>query len=488
MHPLHRWLDASLSTRQREITDLFHGSWPPQIDYAALITAPGNTGVFASLGPHFHYAIFGRDSIETAEDLLPTHQALVHDIILTLCRLQGVTTNTVSEEEPGKIHHEYRGLHMNGFEIPEHSQQILRDLQRVWGGEGTDEMTYYGSHDATPLFIRLVGRYVAAYGRDILDDIIEGKDGYDKTVQDCLLAAIGWLVTKIQAHPLGLFAYKRLNPQGIANQDWKDSHTSHLHADGSLPNFDGGIASIELQGYAYDALQIPLQLHLGEQSERHRWSELAHHLQQQTIASFWMYGEEYFAQALDFDEHQQIRQLASVTSDPGALLDSQLLHGLPERDAAFYCQAITRMIFSPELLTTIGIRCRSVRYWDLLDFIDYHGPNTVWPKETFDIAKGLRRAGMPHLANELEQRIVASLEQAGEFSEFFYVSRVGKVWYDRDKALQHFGAESPGQQLPIPEPGQAWTIAAAIRIAARLPDGTTPQPASEFEQSLLSVA
>lgn len=485
MLPLQQWLDATKHQKQHDITQLFTGAWPPAIDYTQLITAPGNCGVFASLGPHFHYAIFGRDSIETAEDLLELYPGLVHDVILTLCRLQGVRVDTTSEEEPGKIHHEHRALRMDGFTIPEHSQQILHDLQQVWGGQGTDEMTYYGSHDATPLFIRLVGTYVATHGADILDETFQARDDKTTTVRESLLSATQWLTDKIETHPLGLFAYKRLNPQGIVNQDWKDSYTSHLHASGALPNFEEGIASIELQGYAYDALRTVLHLQLGNHTQRNRWAKLAHHLQQQTLASFWMYDEQYFAQALDMDEDHQPRQLASITSDPGALLDSQLIHDLPERDALSYIQAITRMIYSPELLTGIGVRCRSIRYWHLLNFIDYHGPNTVWPKETFDIAKGLRRAGLHHLAADLERRLTASLEQAGEFYEFFYVSRVGKVWYDHTEALAHFSAESPGHFLPIPEPGQAWTIAAALRIAAQTHTHAPNTPPTDFERELL---
>ncbi len=485
MHPLHRWLNATRHYRQREISDLFTGPWPPKTNFAALVTAPAHFGVFASLGPHFQYAIFGRDSIETAEDLLATHPQLVHDIILILCRLQGITTNSVSEEEPGKIHHEYRAMRMNS-PVPEASQQIILDLQSTWGGQGTEEMTYYGSHDATPLFIRLVGRYIASYSQDILHEQYTAHGGGTQTVQGSLLAATAWLVGKLQAHPLGLFAYKHLNPQGIANQDWKDSATSHIHADGTMPNFDGGIASIELQGYAYDALQTMLHLGLGNPEDRHQWSELAHRLQRQTIASFWMYEEQYFAQGLDFDPSGQPRQIASVTSDAGALLDSSLIHDLPEHDAGYYSKSIARMLFSPELLTSVGVRCRAVRYWDLLDFIDYHGPNTVWPKETFDIAKGLRRAGLHSLAAELDKRIMTSLEKAGEFYEFFYVSRIGKVWYDHKEALAHFSAESPGHFIPMPEPGQAWTIAAAIRIAAGLhPARPLPTP-TDFEQSLLA--
>lgn len=487
MHPLHGWLRSSRSHRRQAIRALFSGTWPPAQDYAELVKVPGHWGVFASLGPHFHYAVFGRDSIETAEDLLATHPALVRDIILTLCHLQGIATNTVTEEEPGKIHHEHRTLYMDGFTIPPHSRRILRELQQVWGGQGTDEMTYYGSHDATPLFIRLVGRYVARYGRAILDDECICRSGQPATVRACVAGALQWLEQKVTAHPLGLFSYRRLNPQGIANQDWKDSLTSHLHADGSLPDFNHGIASIEMQGYAYDAFRTAIALRLGTTGDTHRWAALAQRIQQQTLQQLWWPAAQYFAQALEIGADGHPRVLATITSDAAALLDSQLLHDLPAGRAALYVQALARMVYSPELLTAVGVRSRAVRHWSLLPYIDYHGPNTVWPKETFDIAKGFRRAGLHYLAADLERRLAHSLEQAGEFSEFFYVSRDGKVWYDRGEALAHFGAESPGQALPVPEPGQAWTIAAAIRIAAERQHARQVPPITAFEHDLLGA-
>jgi glycogen debranching enzyme len=202
----------------------------------------------------------------------------------------------------------------------------------------------------------------------------------------------------------------------------------------------------------------------------------------------WLDGIRYFAQGLDFVGNGQPRRIETITSNPAALLDSNLIHDLPAEQAEHYIQCIAQMVFSPELLTSIGIRCRATRHWELLDYIDYHGPNTVWPKESFDIAKGLRRAGLHHLAAELDRRLADGLAQAGEFSEFFYVSRNGKVWYDRDEALMHFDAESPDHAVPTPERGQAWTIAAAIRIAhdAALRDRETAAPPTDLERSLLA--
>ncbi len=130
-----------------------------------------------STGPHFTYAIFGRDSLETAEDVLETHPHLVQrHYSQPLARLQGIKIDLLSEEEPGKIHHEYRCATFGGEAVPEYSLSVLHDLQKIWGDQNTDHMVYYGSHDATLLYIRLIGRYVGRYGRTILDETFTGAD------------------------------------------------------------------------------------------------------------------------------------------------------------------------------------------------------------------------------------------------------------------------------------------------------------------------
>jgi len=107
----------------------------------------GDSGIYASMGPNFQYAIFGRDSIEVAAHLLETHKALVRNIIVTLAELQGVKNDINSEEEPGKIHHEYRSHSFDGEPVPATSLASMHHLQRWWGVVGAKELVYYGSCD-----------------------------------------------------------------------------------------------------------------------------------------------------------------------------------------------------------------------------------------------------------------------------------------------------------------------------------------------------
>src|SRR5205823_2697134 len=133
-----------------------------------------------------------------------------------------------------KIHHEHRTLFVDGRRISPASEGLLRELARKWGGDETS-LTYYGSVDATPLFVRLVARYCATHGESILADRVTRRDGGQVTVRESVLAAVNWIASKMDASPLGLVEFQRRNPQGIPFQVWKDSNTSYVHRDGTGP-------------------------------------------------------------------------------------------------------------------------------------------------------------------------------------------------------------------------------------------------------------
>jgi glycogen debranching enzyme len=173
------WAAKNINQRKADLANMLAN--PHQLglpDYLKIVEAADNWGVYASNGPNFKYAVFGRDSLVVADDLLATHKDLVYDIILVLAKLQGVTTNDDNEEEPGKIHHEFRQRQFNGEKIPEYSLGILNNLQRMWGNEGSDSMVYYGAYDSTPLYVRLVCKYVEYYGDAILRVGYVGRDTY----------------------------------------------------------------------------------------------------------------------------------------------------------------------------------------------------------------------------------------------------------------------------------------------------------------------
>jgi len=440
------------------------------------VLAPQGWGVFASDGPNFRHAVFGRDSIEVAEDLCSYDQALAHDIILTLARLQGTRHNADSEEEPGKIHHEYRSAQFAGQAIPAESLAIMRKLQaKKWGDANMDTMLYYGAYDSTPLYIRLVQQYAATYGDDILGETYHNKDGHKRTILGSVQAATDWLVDKLNLRDDHLLAYRRSNPQGIRNQVWKDSSSAYLFSDGTMPDHDKGVVSTELQGYAYDALLYATQIFPARAGEL---TALAEAVQRSTTAKLWMPEQRYFAQGLGIHSSGEERVIDTLTSNGALLLDSQLLDNLPECDT--YIDAIEQMVLGDEFLTPAGIRCRAKRYAGLLPFTDYHGSYAVWAKETADIARGLERHGRTTSAAKLRHAILSSFRTAGERYELFYVDLDNTVYYGPAEAVAHLSSTTKGEPMPIPEPDQAWSISAAITSAQILSEPIAKTP---FQQS-----
>ncbi|GAC1507212.1 MAG: hypothetical protein NVS1B3_07420 [Candidatus Dormibacteraceae bacterium] len=408
----------------------------------------------------FSDAVFGRDSVTAAECLLYLYPEISREVILTLASLQGVVETPIgphsNEEEPGKIHHEHRSLFVGSRRISPSSEKLLHELGGRWGGDATS-MTYYGCVDATPLYARLVGHYCAAYDDSILAATVIRRDGRTVTIRDSLQAAIDWITRKMDSSGLGLIEFLRRNPDGIPFQVWKDSGTSYIHSDGTLANWDAPIAAIEVQAYAYDALLGAAEL-LG----RPDWSERAVTLRRRALDLFWMPAQDFFAMGIDHDAGGHPRLIESIASNGALVLNSGLLDGLP--DAPDYAAGLARRICSSDFLTEAGIRCRSVSEEALVGFQDYHGSWAVWPKETFEVARGLERQGLHRLARQLDNRLLNAVNVAGANIEFLYVNPEGKVMYDfQERDLR---TDEPQRIIGTnrPESPQAWTVAAALAL------------------------
>ena len=386
-------------------------------------------------------------------------------MILALGRLQGTVDAAPgprsSEEEIGKIHHEHRSLYVGERRISPRSQALLEYLSELWGG-GTGSFTYYGSADATPLYVRLVGRFCAAHGPALLGHPLVDKDGRSMTVRDSVLAAVRWLVGRIEASPLGLLEFCRTNPRGIAYQAWKDSGTSYVHRDGRFADCDQPIAAVEVQGYAYDALTAAARLF---PDHAPHWLDVAEAVRQSMLERFWMPDQDYFAMGLDRDPQGRPRRIESVASNGALLLGTSVFDGLP--GASRYIEGLVRRICSDEFVTEVGIRCRSLEEDDRVDFQDYHGTWAVWAKESYDVAVGLQRQGFTRLARQLYWRILNAVNVAGAATEFLYVSPEQRVHYDF--ADRHLRGTDPQEihGTNRPEPVQAWTLTAVLGIKSR---------------------
>lgn len=440
-------------------------------DYFSLISSE-RWGLFASAGENYRSGVFGRDSIEAADEVLDFNSTLARRVIVTMASLQGVTHNPQNEEEPGRIHHEYREL---TDQSSASDRRIFHNLSENWGreskldinGNNMEIMAYYGSVDATPLFVRLVGRYCDKYGPELLNDkILSERDGEYRTMSEHLQMAANWVYNRIANSEWKLLEYKRENPRGIPNQVWKDSETSYIHEDGTPANSDSGIASVEVQGYAYDALATAAR-YIGDDEQRQTYRRQAQELQRNVLRTMWVTPQQderspFFAMGVDRDAHGDMRQIRTRSSNAGLLLDSNLLRDLPEDQRRTYVDPVVDTLMSDEFLTPVGIRCRSVLYPSIVDYADYHGTYAVWPKETSDIAHGLYRHGYFVAGLELSRRIVEVVEDTDmQFYEFYFVDLDNKIRTpDEIDPISNDTIFHWDERMNKPEPFQAWTISA----------------------------
>src|SRR5205823_6026218 len=132
----------------------------------------------------------------------------------------------LSEEEEGRIHHEYRAQTIDGKSVSSATKDIIARLGPAWGGT-TEEFCYYGSVDATPLFLRLLEAFHQRYPeRNILERDVPDRPG--KTLAKSAAAAAQWLEGKMDASSFGFIESRRTNPHGHLNQVWQDSRSSYI--------------------------------------------------------------------------------------------------------------------------------------------------------------------------------------------------------------------------------------------------------------------
>jgi glycogen debranching enzyme len=423
------------------------------------VTSKSGLGVYASSDRLFRGAVFGRDSLEVAEDLMYIKPLLVEKIILTLASLQGETQNKMNEEEPGKIIHEYRTPTVDGKPINSISREIYNHLSRMWGGN-ENSLAYYGSVDSTPHFIKVLTAYCHAYGMEILTKSVTLRSGRTESVLGVLDNAIEWLCRHLDSSKSGLIEYHRKNPHGIENQVWKDSREFYVHENGQLASHSRPISSIEVQGLTYDAFMMAAEL---LPSKKSRLETYAKAIQGRTLELLWEPKREYFGLGTDYDDQNELRLIRTVTANPAELLDSHILNDLPEAQKRKYISGIVREIMGTDFLTDAGIRSRALSEAKLVEFWDYHGSYVTWPKETYDIAKGLRRQGFPALARELENRLLNVVKATRSYPEFIYVDPRGRVLGIPTLSKTH-GELVFVSSTNRPERVQAWTVSAILAI------------------------
>jgi glycogen debranching enzyme len=365
--------------------------------------------------------IFGRDSIFTSLQALPFTSELAATTLRALAEWQGTRIDDFRDEDPGRILHEMRYGELTAFEERPHSP-------------------YYGSADATPLFVVLLDEY----------ERWTGDTALVRDLEHTARAALAWIDDYADLQGNGYVAYQRRNAEtGLENQCWKDSWDSISYRDGDLPGFPR--ATCELQGYAYDAKVRGARLarqvwHDDALSER--LAREAASLKRRFNRDFWVPDGGYFAVALDIDG----RQVDSLTSNNGHLLWS----GIVDKSKA---RAVARHLLGSRLFSGWGVRTLAegeARY----NPIGYH-TGAVWPFDNSIIAWGLRRYGF----KEEAACIVAGILDAAEV----FAGRLPEAFGGYPRSLTSYPVEYPTACSP-----QAWSAGAPL-LLLRAALGLEPQ-------------
>jgi glycogen debranching enzyme len=323
-------------------------------DLQMLVTRQEGQSFFAAGIPWF-VALFGRDSLITGLQMLAYQPRIAAENLRLLARYQGCRHDVQRDEEPGKIVHEVRtGENANRSHVPQDR--------------------YYGTADATPLFLMLLAEYVRWTG-----DL-----GLWRELRPNVERALGWLEAADHDGD-GFVDYERQTADGLENQGWKDSWNSIRHRDGTLA--EPPIALVELQAYVYRAkLAAAGLLRIdGETALADRLQAEARRLRRRFHRAFWVPDRQFFAVALQRGR----RPVESVTSNPG----HALWCGLLNPGAA---TAVARMLLSRRMFSGWGIRTLAadeVAY----DPEDYQ-VGAVWPHDNSLIVQGLKRYGFDSYA------------------------------------------------------------------------------------------
>lgn len=306
--------------------------------------------VYYSAGVPWYDALFGRDSMISALQVLPYNTTITRSTLQLLASYQGKAHNDWRDEAPGKILHELRlGEMANLNEIP--------------------ETPYYGSVDSTPLFLILLAEYI-----DWTGDM-----SFFHELTNSVEAALAWIDANTAGDPDGFLRYTTRSSFGLYNQGWKDSVDAISHADGSIAQHP--VALSEVQGYVYMAKRRISRLfdRLGRHDDAKRLLKEATRLYWNFNEKFWMPSREFYAQALDAQGQCEV-----ISSNPGHALWTEILD---KKNA----DCVIRRLFEPDMYTGWGIRTLSSgerRYNPL----GYHN-GTVWPHDNSLIAMGLCKYG-----------------------------------------------------------------------------------------------
>ncbi|HEY2241627.1 MAG TPA: glycogen debranching N-terminal domain-containing protein [Streptosporangiaceae bacterium] len=375
---------------------------------------PDRPAAVAAGAPWF-MTIFGRDSVLTSCMALPLDQSLAVGTVRTLAELQGDHLDPLTEEEPGKIIHE------------------VRHGESVSSTSGPNGSAYYGSVDATPLFVMLLGelhRWGVLPG-PAAEELLPHAD-----------RAMAWIERYGDVDGDGFVEYRRRTDRGLVNQGWKDSFDGINFADGTIAQ--PPIALAEVQGYVYAAYlaRAHIARDMGDAGTARRYEERAAGLKRAFNETFWLPDQGWYAVGLDRDK----RPIDALASNMGHCLFTGIVD-------AGKAQTVADQLMSPPMFTGWGIRtlASSMRAYNPMS---YHN-GSVWPHDNAIIAAGLMRYGFTGHAQRAALGMLAAAR-----------------WFDHRLPELFCGFDRTECPQPLPYPTscspQAWASAAPLLLLRML--------------------
>lgn len=367
--------------------------------------APPDT--FPAAGIPWFATLFGRDSMTVGlqHTWFPKSAAT---ILRLMAKYQGKKVDPWRDETPGKIMHELRRGELAHCNIIPFNP-------------------YYGTVDATELFVILMAQYYQVTGDVTLLRELEPN----------LRAALDWMETYGDIDHDGFLEYERESGSGLTNQGWKDSWDSIMYKNGDL--IKPPVALVEVQGYAYAARLGASTIYdaLGDKSEASRNRYLASWLQKAFDEKFWMPDEGFYCLALDGEK----KQAKVISSNPGQALWTGIV---PAHRAA----QVADRLMQPDMFSGWGIRTlgmKEVRYSPM----GYHD-GSVWPHDNSLIAMGFKRYG-----EEAKLRTLAT--GFFEATRYFPDLRVPELFCGYDRSEYRVPVRYPVACSP-----QAWAAGASL--------------------------